>query len=121
MKSAAHYAELAMQEMDAAQGAYQPDHQVARAAVWARLAQAAATLEASQPPIVDAEVVDPIPIREFIEQYCSIYPVESVRDGWHEARCSFGFCPWSTTGSEPVVEEALWEHIPYAHPEAVTT
>lgn len=37
-----------------------------------------------------------------------IGPVESVRDGWHEAECS---CMWSTTGLETVVEEAAYAHI----------
>lgn len=41
-----------------------------------------------------------------------IVPVESVREGWHEAECS---CMWSTTGAENVVEDAACDHIADVH------
>jgi hypothetical protein len=40
-------------------------------------------------------------------------PIESVRDGWHEATCHT--CSWSTTGAETVAEEAAYEHVGTIH------
>ena len=43
-----------------------------------------------------------------------VYPIESVRDGWHEGCCPF--CGYSTTGLESVVEEAIHDHAATIHP-----
>lgn len=36
--------------------------------------------------------------------------------GWMQAECKVDSCDWYTTGSEPVVEDAGWEHIAENHP-----
>jgi hypothetical protein len=54
---------------------------------------------------------------DFLRRHTDTYPVESVREGWHEARCAFWepgeeqTCDWSTTGDENTVEDAVLGHV----------
>lgn len=48
--------------------------------------------------------------RSFVAAYITIVPVQSARDAWFEASCDYSGCSWSTTGWEPVCEEAAYEH-----------
>ncbi|MER7280381.1 hypothetical protein ABT369_38690 [Dactylosporangium sp. NPDC000244] len=42
----------------------------------------------------------------------SVYPEESVRDGWHRAYCrAHHECDWTTTGLENPCDEAAYEHV----------
>lgn len=61
-----------------------------------------------------AEVLHRFPGDELDRLGIDIYPIDSARDGWHEATC--GRDDWSTTGLESVVEEAAYEHAHEAHP-----
>lgn len=48
-----------------------------------------------------------------------IAPVESARDGWHQAECTD--CDWQSWGGlESVVEESGWEHVTEKHVEGST-
>lgn len=50
-----------------------------------------------------------------VQPFMHIERVESTaREGWHRAEC--WRCPWTTTGWEPVCEEAAWEHARDRHP-----
>lgn len=49
------------------------------------------------------------------EELIEVYPVESVRDGWHEAECKAFDCHWGTTGLRNICEDAAYEHISEVH------
>lgn len=48
-------------------------------------------------------------------EMATIYEIECARSpGWFQGDCDL--CDWHTTGNEPVVEDAVWEHVTDNHP-----
>ena len=50
---------------------------------------------------------------EFVDAWIDVRPVESAREGWHQAEC--GRCPWTTTGLKSVCEDAAFLHAKDVH------
>lgn len=76
--------------------------------------------ESAYQPVVKKRDTLGLPPQEIFDRYISVYPAESVREGWHTARCDFedivdGYlidtCTWETSGNESVVEDAAWAHV----------
>lgn len=52
-------------------------------------------------------------VRSAVADLYNVHPVDSVRFDWHEVTCAGArwSCEWSTTGSEPVCDDAGYEHV----------
>jgi hypothetical protein len=90
---------------------YDPNAEFARN-VGAPAGLFSAPAEADNAPLSKVGPVPPYPVglmtqEEFLREYIDIR-LDNSTDSWYSATCDY--CGWETDGSEPVVEEAAYQH-----------
>jgi hypothetical protein len=68
-------------------------------------------VEAAKACVVDAQAAG----NAIFVLWIDVFEEPGGREGWYRARCDHVDCEWTTTGAEPVVEEAAYVHLTATH------